>query len=137
RRRSAGPGGAARDAVVAGGDGQRAANQGNLRPLRLLVRPRETARAPSGTVWRRELQAHGRPQLSELAHGRAERSSDAAAAAALADAFQLAALHNSIEKPDDVGFHTSQTYPFYELSDPQRLEGYKLAVGLLFEYTLR
>jgi putative sugar O-methyltransferase len=43
---------------------------------------------------------------------------------------------NSVEKPCDVGFHDSLSYPFYDLADSQHCDTYRLAVGLLWEYTL-
>jgi putative sugar O-methyltransferase len=45
-------------------------------------------------------------------------------------------LRNSAELPDDVGYHIAKTYPFYALAQPGSFEIYKLAVGLLWEYTL-
>lgn len=46
-------------------------------------------------------------------------------------------FYNGIEKPDDVGFHHEIHSTFYDLSDPQQCEVYRLAVGLLFEHTLK
>jgi len=43
---------------------------------------------------------------------------------------------NGVEKPSDVGFHDSLSYPFYDLADSQHRDTYRLAVGLLWEYTL-
>ena len=36
-----------------------------------------------------------------------------------------------------MGFHPSVTFPFYQLADPLQCEVYKLAVGLLWEHTLK
>lgn len=50
--------------------------------------------------------------------------------------FSSQPFRNSVEKPSGVGFHDSLSYPFYDLADSQRCDTYRLAVGLLWEYTL-
>jgi putative sugar O-methyltransferase len=50
--------------------------------------------------------------------------------------FSARPFSNSVEKPSDVGFHDSLSYPFYDLADSRHCHTYRLAVGLLWEYTL-
>jgi len=45
-------------------------------------------------------------------------------------------LFNTIEHPSDIGFYEHIHFPFYHLSDSHHIEIYKLAVSLLWEYTL-
>jgi putative sugar O-methyltransferase len=45
--------------------------------------------------------------------------------------------YNSMESPDDVGIHWTMNFPFYDLSEAGRCRDYFIAVGLLFEHTLK